>query len=118
MLLVGWMTRQAILSGYPLYPVKVGALPVDWRVPASVVDYTGRWTSSWARWPGQGPDTVLSSWHWLRAYWLPAQEKSLDVIAPLALLACLLPAFAARGDGRASRRGLRNPMLAVASRRS
>ena len=113
-LLVGWMTRQAILSGYPLYPVKVGALPVDWRVPASVVDYTGRWTSSWARWPGQGPDTVLSSWHWLRAYWLSAQEKSLDVIAPLALLACLLPAFAARGDGRASRRALRNPMLAVA----
>ena len=83
LLLVGWMTRQAILSGYPLYPVKVGALPVDWRVPASVVDYTGRWTSSWARWPGQGPDTVLSSWHWLRAYWLSAQEKSLDVIAPL-----------------------------------
>ncbi len=114
LLLVGWMTRQAILSGYPLYPVKVGALPVDWRVPASVVDYTGRWTSSWARWPGQGPDTVLSSWHWLRAYWLPAQEKSFDVIAPLGLLACLLPAFAARGDGRASRRGLRNPMLAVA----
>jgi hypothetical protein len=113
-LLVGWMTRQAILSGYPLYPVKLGALPVDWRVPASVVDYTSRWTASWARWPGQAPDTVLASWHWLRAFWLPAEEKSIDVIAPLALLACVPPALAVRREGRATRRAFRRPMLAVA----
>lgn len=113
-LLVGWMTRQAILSGYPLYPIKLGALPVDWRVPASVVDYTSRWTASWARWPGQGPDTVLASWHWLHAFWLSAELKSIDVIAPLALLACVAPALAVRGDGRATRRALRGPMLAVA----
>jgi hypothetical protein len=113
-LLVGWLTRQAILSGYPLYPVKLGALPVDWRVPASVVNYNNRLTSAWARWPGHPADTVLASWHWVRGFWFSAQEKSLDVIAPLALLACLLPAFAARGEGRATRRALRNPMLAVA----
>jgi hypothetical protein len=112
-LAVGWMVRQAILSGYPLYPVKVGALPVDWRVPTWVVDYTGRWTSSWARWPGHGPDEVLASWHWLRAFWLPAQEKSIDVIAPLALLACLIPALAV-GTERPALRTRTRPMLAVA----
>ena len=34
---VGWLARQAILSGYPFFPATVGGLPVDWRVPASVV---------------------------------------------------------------------------------
>lgn len=32
-LLLGWMARQAILSGYPFMPVTLGGLPVDWRVP-------------------------------------------------------------------------------------
>lgn len=112
LLLAGWLVRQAILSGYPFFPATFLGLPVDWRVPASVVHYNNRWTSSWARWPGHTPAEVLSSWHWLRAFWLPVQEQSLDVIAPLALLGCLVPAaMLGRADsGRAART---RPMLAV-----
>jgi hypothetical protein len=28
-----WMTRGVVLSGYPLFPLRVGAVDVDWRVP-------------------------------------------------------------------------------------
>jgi hypothetical protein len=108
-LVVGWMARQAILSGYPFFPATVGGLPVDWRVPASVVTDQNRWNEAWARWPGKGPDEVLGSWHWLGP-WLRARSRDLDVIAPLILLASLVPSLMIRDEQRARR--LR-PMLFV-----
>jgi hypothetical protein len=108
-LLAGWLARQAVLSGYPFFPATVAGLPVDWRVPASVVHDQNRWNDSWARWPGRSPDEVLGSWHWL-SVWLRARAKDLDVIAPLAILAVVVPVLAA---GRAGPRRPTGPMLAV-----
>jgi hypothetical protein len=94
-LAVGWAGRQAVLSGYPLFPTTIGGLPVDWRVPASVVDDMNRWTRSWARWPGRNPDDVLGSWAWLRV-WLHHRKTDHDVIWPLLLLGAALPALVRR----------------------
>ena len=33
MLMIPWMARGVITSGYPVYPITVGAFPVDWRIP-------------------------------------------------------------------------------------
>ena len=39
-LLIGpWIARNAIMSGYPLYPSKVAAVDVEWKVPEPAVDY-------------------------------------------------------------------------------
>ena len=39
LMLVGpWVGRNIILNGYPFYPSKALAMPVDWRVSARVVD--------------------------------------------------------------------------------
>jgi hypothetical protein len=84
------MARQAILSGYPLYPSTIVRLPVDWRAPLSVVAEQNRVDFAWARWAGADPNTVLASWHWLTAWWLPRQEWELDVVFPLSLLACVV----------------------------
>jgi hypothetical protein len=98
-LLAGWLARQAVLSGYPFFPTTVAGLPVDWRMPAAAVKDQNRWADSWARWPGKTPDEVLASWHWL-SVWLRARAKDLDVIAPLTLLAALVPSLTvARRDG-------------------
>jgi hypothetical protein len=111
--LVGWAGRQAILSGYPLYPLRIGGLHADWRVPASVVRSETRGDYAWARWPGIPPDTVLGSWHWLGAYWFKRRKGDLDVLSPLLLLGSLVPAlaFAWTRDSQRSRRLA--PMLAV-----
>jgi hypothetical protein len=111
-LLIGWMTRQAVLSGYPFFPTTIGALPVDWRVPSSVVSEQNRWNASWARWPGRTPDTVLNSWHWL-GQWLRAEAKDLDVLAPLLLLAGLVPSLVGRAVADPERRKRAAPMLAI-----
>jgi hypothetical protein len=109
-LALGWVARQAVLSGYPLYPLTAGGLSGDWRVPRAVITAQNRGDDAWARWPGVAPDTVLASWHWLRAWWLHKRARDLDAVAPLMLLAAVLVGLGARDPGRGRRT---RPMLAV-----
>jgi hypothetical protein len=108
----GWLCRQAILSGYPLLPSKLGALPVDWRMPGEAVDAQNRIDRAWARVPGKAPDDVLASWDWLGPWLRTRFTKEPDVVAPLALLACVVPFMVGAGDRAGRERRLR-PMLAV-----
>jgi hypothetical protein len=111
--LVGWLGRQAILCGYPFLPLTIGGLHADWRVPISVVRRQNRVDYAWARWPGVDPDVVFASWHWLHAWWLRRWIGDLDVGAPLALLAALVPSFACGWKRGAEHRRRTAPMLAV-----
>jgi hypothetical protein len=113
-LLIGWMSRQAVLSGYPLFPFTTGGLPVDWRMPAAAVHELNRFVSSWARSPGDNPDVVLASWDWLHP-WLRSHLGDLDLVGPILLLACVGPALASRSEAETRRRrAWRAPMLAMA----
>lgn len=50
LLLIGtWGLRGGILSGYPLYPARALALPVDWKVPAAQAEGTRLWIRHAAR---------------------------------------------------------------------
>lgn len=44
-----WLMRGVILSGYPLYPVRVLAAPVEWRVPAEQAAAEAAWVQMSAR---------------------------------------------------------------------
>jgi len=112
-LAAGWLARQALLSGYPLYPLTVFGLPADWRVPLSVMTSANRGDDAWARWPAVDPNVVLASWHWFNGWWLPDRERDLDVVAPLMLLACVVPSLASVGVSDPTRHGRTRPMLAV-----
>jgi hypothetical protein len=92
--LAGCAARQAVLSGYPLFPVRLGALPVDWRVPGTVVARANAWIRSWARTPGKPPAEVLGSWSWLPG-WLGRTVVDPDVFVPLVLT--ILAAVRLRG---------------------
>ena len=37
-LVVPWILRGLVLTGYPLYPLSIAGAPVDWRVPRELVD--------------------------------------------------------------------------------
>ncbi len=103
-LAVGWAARQAILSGYPFFPLTAVGLPVDWRVPAGTVDSANRWIASWARHPELPRDQVLGSWHWL-SWWIPTHSRDLDLIVPLAVAIVSLAALLLRGSVRQSLEG-------------
>ena len=83
-LLLGWAARQAVLTGYPLFPLQTPALPVDWLVPGEIVSWTSDWVRSWARTPRESPETVLASWKWLPG-WLSRTARDADVLIPLVL---------------------------------
>jgi hypothetical protein len=113
LLAVGWLARQAVLSGYPFYPLSALGLPVDWRLPASLLNAQTRVDFAWARDPGVDPNVVLGSWHWLSAWWIPVFQRSLDAVLPATLFvlaavgAVALKVRGSVGSGRGK------PMLAL-----
>ena len=88
LLFVSWMTRQAVLSGYPLFPLSTGGLPVDWRLPEPVLADANRWVRSWARTPGEPPQEVLANWDWLSG-WTQARLTDLDLLGPAIAALCI-----------------------------
>jgi hypothetical protein len=61
--------RSIILSGYPLFPMPLGALPFDWTLPVEEARHTRDSIASWSRAPGLLPQDVLGNWKWLPAWW-------------------------------------------------
>jgi hypothetical protein len=109
----GWMARQAVLSGYPFFPLPIAGLSVDWRTSLSIVEAQNHADLRFARSPeGAAPGSLLGSWHWLASSWLPRRRNDLLVILPLTLFACALPFLIRSGPDTGRPQRLR-PMLAV-----
>ncbi|HEX2620258.1 MAG TPA: hypothetical protein VHL11_08930, partial [Phototrophicaceae bacterium] len=81
-----WLVRGGILSGYPLYPSTLIALPVDWRVDPEVAQTESTGIQSWARIPGGDPETVLANWNWLTVWWEANHARLLELIIPLVMI--------------------------------
>lgn len=92
--IVPWMFRGILLSGYPLYPSTLGTVPVSWRVTASSAESEALWIRSWARLPQHRPEEVLGNWDWLEP-WLDTQRNIPTSYLPalLAIAATFLVAF-------------------------
>jgi hypothetical protein len=102
-LAVGWAARQAVLTGYPFFPLTLGGLPVDWRVPVGLLNHDNQLGAALARHPASGlpPAQILSSWHWLR-WWIPDESHDLFLLVPLAVAIVSLAALVPRGNLRQS----------------
>jgi hypothetical protein len=104
-----WMARSVVLSGYPLYPFPGLSVAVDWRVPhmTAVDDYN--WVRSWARQPGVDWHNVLGSWSWFPSWardLATSRYTLLTVCLPLALaLAALLAVAFLRREYQARQPG-------------
>lgn len=78
-ILLPWMVRGIILSGYPAFPSSFGGLPVSWRVPRVLVDGEMNWICGWAKKTGVFWWETVGNWDWLpgwlerlpRAFWQP-----------------------------------------------
>lgn len=55
LLLLPWIGRSLMLSGYPFFPNSSLSLPVDWRVPTASVNLEAARVRSWARLPHASP---------------------------------------------------------------
>lgn len=67
-LLVGtWLMRGVILSGYPLYPVRLLVAPVEWRVPAEQAGAEAAWVQMSARY--LNTNNIGIGFDWL-SFWI------------------------------------------------
>ena len=94
-----WVARSVIMSGYPFYPLPVFLFPVEWRVPLASVKVQIASIVSFARMPGVlNWSKTLADYGWLKFWW--AQRCTFSVIAmllPLSLAVLgLLGIFCAR----------------------
>ena len=83
-----WMIRGIFSSGYPVYPVAIGGLNVDWAVPVEKTRFEADSIYSWARLQGRNPSKVLGNWDWLRP-WLSRTYRKYksEIIYPVLLAA-------------------------------
>ncbi|HOW36552.1 MAG TPA: hypothetical protein PL155_09090 [Candidatus Omnitrophota bacterium] len=60
-----FLLRGFILSGYPVYPSTFGGIKTAWQIPKEKAINESDWVKSWARLPFKEPVEVLGSWQWL-----------------------------------------------------
>ena len=87
----GWMARQSILSGYPLYPSAWPRLAVDWRLPAEHMEGLFWWTRAYSRTPGDFDRMVDGTgFEWLE-FWFRVEARAAlhELIVPAALILAL-----------------------------
>ena len=99
LVLLPWVGRGIILSGYPIYPVHYLSVNVEWKLPERGVMNEARWIKSWAQKPRTHPDEVLADWSWLTPWMYSIYPRHFwDVIFPLLCLLFIgLPLMAYRG---------------------
>lgn len=59
------LTRSAIMTGYPAYPLIIAALPVDWRIPESYAHLETDFIRAQGRIQGAPMEDVLGNWNWV-----------------------------------------------------
>jgi hypothetical protein len=84
LVLVPWMIRGIILSGYIAYPISLGSFPVEWRIPQSDVIQVANIIQAWGRQPGIDSQLV-SDWSWLGPWLRRLSTNYVDVVLPLLL---------------------------------
>lgn len=67
-LLLPWMARGLITSGYLAYPQSFGRFELDWTIPSEQVESRQRTLATNTRHRGGDPDVILASWEWLRPW--------------------------------------------------
>jgi hypothetical protein len=68
-LLLPWLARGYLTSGYPFYPSTVLGAPVDWKVPEAMAKDEAGWVYAWARNPGPHWTRTMADYKWISPWW-------------------------------------------------
>jgi hypothetical protein len=85
LLIVTWVIRSVIASGYLIYPLAATGLPVDWKVPEHLVRDERNAIFGWARLPYYQSWKIIGPWDWIPR-WLLRMTDRPDIVAPLGLI--------------------------------
>lgn len=78
--IVPWLARNVIISGYLLYPYpQIDLFNVDWKMPASVCVYDAREIMAWGRGLNNYLLYELSIWEWFPR-WFETVPKTITIL--------------------------------------
>lgn len=80
LIMMVWIVRGYINSGYPLFPSTFGRISFDWTVPIQIAVNEANWIHSWARLPGVHWREVIGNWNWLGP-WIHSLSNDAELIA-------------------------------------
>ena len=85
LLVVPWLIRGWVLSGYPLFPSEVGNLGLSWRIPAGVGRKEFLYERAFARLQAMADPHGEQAWiaHWFGLEWVESREFLLPAMAVL-----------------------------------
>lgn len=83
---VPWMVRGVMLSGYPLFPSRLGGVPVSWRLDPALVETVHRYIRAFARNPDAPVDKVLADWSWVEHWAAPLWLFNWEFLIPVLLV--------------------------------
>lgn len=85
LLVVPWLIRGWVLSGYPLFPSEVGNLGLSWRIPAGVGRKEFLYERAFARLQAMNDPRGEQTWvaHWFSLEWAENREFLLPAISLL-----------------------------------
>jgi hypothetical protein len=87
-----WVIRSVVASGYLVYPIAWTGLPVDWKIPEHLVADEVNAIGAWARLPYHPWREVISSWNWF-PQWLFRITDRPDTVAAFGLMTVALIYF-------------------------
>ncbi|HEV1995543.1 MAG TPA: hypothetical protein VGR03_14525 [Candidatus Acidoferrum sp.] len=77
-----WIGRGVVLTGYPFFPSTAFSIPVDWKVPAFETQMQADFARSFARVPDLTYD-YAHGWHWLRPWFRELVREREEFLIPL-----------------------------------
>ena len=86
-LIVPWLGRGIILSGYPIYPSIFAPIAVSWRVPENIA----KWHVNEIRMYGRRVEQI-DGWHWLGP-WMKDLERNIIMPILITILGVLILAW-------------------------
>ncbi|MFN8571005.1 MAG: hypothetical protein U0132_03040 [Gemmatimonadaceae bacterium] len=100
LLVISWMARGVVLSGYPLYPSTLLAMPVPWRVPLEQTLSEADWVTFSARMLLQHDIPVDGNWFrfWVKGLGMNPQDGVMLLLPILLTIIAGLMWWRARGS--------------------
>lgn len=80
-----WMVRGVILSGYPVYPIPVARIPVEWAAPVAEARDQFNMLRAWGRVPNVHWSRVFGNWEWFGPWLREFSSRPTQTILPLGL---------------------------------
>jgi hypothetical protein len=84
-IVIPWIFRGYILSGYPLYPNHWFGAAVDWRVSAESTKMVALSIRAWAR-MRHAPISQTYGWHWVRPWFEGVRSDRVNFTVPFLIM--------------------------------